>query len=243
MEEKNRERLRAASTRLIQAVGKDQNKALQVLPYVEAISSSLFQQQIQNHQIFQPTLQYIQQQSQKSQQPDEKLRIAYRLAGFNPKDNPVTQEITRRFGANIKHGELVGIAQAIAEKAQIKLDRDAKRRKNVLLKWFAENWEIISPFLDYIVLEENNDGEEEEDQEQEMNEEQHTPEHNIPMQQTSIQPIVSPTQYQPLISLPQMQATLQVNPIQTHPLSQHMPQQIQQISLPLQSSILDSQRK
>ena len=161
MEEKNRERLRAASTRLIQAVGKDQKKALLVLPYVEAISSSLYQQQIQNqHQMFQPAIQMIQQQQlQKVAQQDEKMRIAYRLAGFNPKDNPVTQEITRRFGSNIKHGELVGIAQAIADKAQIKLDRDAKRRKNVLLKWFAENWEIISPFLDYIVLEDNSEEE------------------------------------------------------------------------------------
>ena len=161
MEEKNRERLRAASTRLIQAVGKDQKKALLILPYVEAISSSLYQQQIQNQrQLFQPAIQIMQQQQfQKMAQQDEKMRIAYRLAGFNPKDNPVTQEITRRFGPNIKHGELVGIAQAIADKAQIKLDRDAKRRKNVLIKWFAENWDIISPFLDYIVLEDNNEEE------------------------------------------------------------------------------------
>jgi hypothetical protein len=36
----------------------------------------------------------------------------------------------------------------------VHLDRDAKRRKSVLLKWFEENWNAIYPFLDYVVLEE-----------------------------------------------------------------------------------------
>ena len=166
MEDKNRERLRAVSTRLIQAVGKDERKALSILPYVETVSTSLYQQQLQfqqQQQMMQPTFQML---GGRQQPQDEKVRIAMRLAGFNPKDNPVTQEITRRFGSTIKHGELVGIAQAIADKAQIKLDRDAKRRKNVLLKWFSENWDVISPFLDYIVLEDNNEEEEEDEKEQ-----------------------------------------------------------------------------
>jgi hypothetical protein len=37
----------------------------------------------------------------------------------------------------------------------MKLDHDAKRRKTVLIKWFEENWTAIAPFLDYIVLEGN----------------------------------------------------------------------------------------
>lgn len=90
---------------------------------------------------------------------NELLRIAVRLQGFNPKDNFVTKEITRRFGANLKQGELINIAQVIADTAQIKLDRDAKRRKNVLLKWFEEHWAQITPYLDYIVLEDGKGGE------------------------------------------------------------------------------------
>lgn len=85
----------------------------------------------------------------------EKERIAERLAGFNPKDNSVWHEITQRFGASIKQPELLSIANVLAQNANIKLDRDAKRRKSVLIKWFEENWSSIRPFLDYVVLEDS----------------------------------------------------------------------------------------
>ena len=85
----------------------------------------------------------------------EKERIASRLSGFNPKDNMVWHEITQRFGASIKQPELLSIATVLAQNANIKLDRDAKRRKSVLIKWFEENWNAIHPFLDYVVLEDN----------------------------------------------------------------------------------------
>ncbi|EAX97547.1 hypothetical protein TVAG_006780 [Trichomonas vaginalis G3] len=83
----------------------------------------------------------------------EKERIAERLGSFNPKDNAVWHEITQRFGANIKQPELLSIANVLAQNASIKLDRDAKRRKSVLIKWFEENWNAIQPYLAYVVLE------------------------------------------------------------------------------------------
>lgn len=83
----------------------------------------------------------------------EKERITNRLNGFNPKDNSAWREITNRFGNNIKQPELLSIATVLASNANIKLDRDAKRRKSVLIKWFEENWKAILPFLDYVVLE------------------------------------------------------------------------------------------
>lgn len=83
----------------------------------------------------------------------EKERIAERLGTFNPKDNAVWHEITQRFGANIKQPELLSIANVLAQSANIKLDRDAKRRKSVLIKWFEENWHAIQPYLAYVVLE------------------------------------------------------------------------------------------
>jgi len=150
--ERNREKLRKTVTQLIQIVGRDEEKAKAILKQIELIAQHvnmmILQDQVQPVVLPPPSAYQI-------PTNDEKMRIAYRLQGFNPKDNHVTQEITRRFGSNLKQGELVGIAQVIAEKAQIKLDRDAKRRKNVLLKWFSENWETITPFLDYIVLEDN----------------------------------------------------------------------------------------
>lgn len=93
--------------------------------------------------------------SQPMEQNKEKERIANRLMGFNPKDNSVWREISTRFGANIKQPELLSIAQVLASSANIKLDRDAKRRKSVLIKWFEENWGQIQPYLDYVVLEDS----------------------------------------------------------------------------------------
>jgi hypothetical protein len=83
----------------------------------------------------------------------EKDRIANRLSGFNSKDNTVWKAITQRFGSNIKQPELLSMAQVLASHANIKLDRDAKRRKSVLIKWFEENWLSIEPYLQFVVLE------------------------------------------------------------------------------------------
>jgi hypothetical protein len=85
----------------------------------------------------------------------EKERISGRLGDFNPKDSPVWREITRRFGKNLKQPELLSMANVLASNAGIKLDRDARRRKTVLLKWFDENWTVIQPYLDYVVFENN----------------------------------------------------------------------------------------
>ena len=73
--------------------------------------------------------------------------------GVSPKESPIWKEITRRFGVNVKHAELVSIASVLANSANIRLDREAKRRKTVLVKWFEENFSAIQPFLDYVVLE------------------------------------------------------------------------------------------
>jgi len=92
--------------------------------------------------------------TQANEDNKEKHRISARMAGFDPKDNEVWRQITQRFGANVKQPELLSIANVLAMNANIKLDRDAKRRKSVLIKWFQENWAIVSPFLDFVVLEE-----------------------------------------------------------------------------------------
>jgi hypothetical protein len=47
----------------------------------------------------------------------------------------------------------VSIADLVAKKLDIRLDRDARRRKAVMIKWFNENWEVIEPLLRHIVLE------------------------------------------------------------------------------------------
>jgi hypothetical protein len=57
------------------------------------------------------------------------------------------------YGPRLSQDELVSIADLVARKANLRLDRDARRRKPVMLKWFDENWQIIQPLLSDIVLE------------------------------------------------------------------------------------------
>ena len=83
----------------------------------------------------------------------EKKRIKARLGEFHPKESIVWSEIRRRFGNKLKHGELLSIAEVTSAFARVFLDRDAKRRKSVLIKWFEENWATLSPYLSYVVLE------------------------------------------------------------------------------------------
>ena len=82
----------------------------------------------------------------------ERERIQIRLSGFKPKSSFAYKELIARFG-NICHYDLLSIAQVLATAAGLTIDRDAKRRKSVLIKWFDENWITISPFLNYVVLE------------------------------------------------------------------------------------------
>lgn len=84
---------------------------------------------------------------------EEKDRIKGRLTGFDTKNNIAWHEITTRFGNNVKQQELLSIANILSQNAGIKLDRDAKRRKSVLIKWFNENWNYLAPFLQFVVLE------------------------------------------------------------------------------------------
>ena len=98
----------------------------------------------------------------------EKRRIAMRLRGFNPKDNQAWYQITQKFGTNIKQPELLSIAEVCANSAGIKLDRDAKRRKSVLVKWFQENWMRIQPYLNFVILEDINKTQPQPDMQQPM---------------------------------------------------------------------------
>lgn len=86
----------------------------------------------------------------------EIARVNMRLSNFDVKNSNIVAELYKRFGSDIRHKELLAVADVVSQKAEIKIDRDAKRRKKVLFKWFEENWELIHPLLDFVVLEEPN---------------------------------------------------------------------------------------
>jgi hypothetical protein len=93
-----------------------------------------------------------------TEKSEEKSRIETRLAGFDAKNSFVRLALQVRYGSRITHDELLSIAELVAGVVGIKVDRDAQRRKNVLLKWFEENWQIIYQILPFIVLEQPTNG-------------------------------------------------------------------------------------
>lgn len=61
-------------------------------------------------------------------------------------------KVTQFSGTMIKQNELLSIAKCVSEKTSVELDREAKRRKSVLLKWFDDNWDQILPTLQFVRL-------------------------------------------------------------------------------------------
>lgn len=158
MIEENQSKLRKSANDLLQALKSFPDKADQVIPYLDELNNQIQDLLKEPSLILQSGNKNFLNQMQLLTGNDitgEKIRVALRLSGFDPKNSFVANEISRRFGPNIKQAELVNIAQCIADFAKINIDRDAKRRKSVLLKWFEENWQKVFPYLDYVVLEDS----------------------------------------------------------------------------------------
>jgi hypothetical protein len=85
---------------------------------------------------------------------EERERVQKRVDGFNWKRSTAWKHLSAAYGPSLKHEELVSIADLAAKKLGIRLDRDARRRKIVMIKWFEENWAVLEPLLSKIVLEE-----------------------------------------------------------------------------------------
>jgi hypothetical protein len=75
------------------------------------------------------------------------------LDGFDWEGSAAWGYLVRTFGPKVKHNELLSIAVLISRKTPIKVDRDAKRRKVAMIKWFDEHWDDVYPLLKLIVLE------------------------------------------------------------------------------------------
>jgi hypothetical protein len=92
------------------------------------------------------------QHSQKPHISPEMKRIQQRIDGFDWERSPAWLYLCWRFGPRLSQEELISIGTLVAATLQIKLDRDARRRKVVMVKWFEEHWAEIQPLLCLIVL-------------------------------------------------------------------------------------------
>ena len=91
----------------------------------------------------------------RSSSETERIRVINRLNGFGFQNSPSWSIISSRWGDNLSQTELLGIATILCTKTGLKVDREAKRRKDVLVKWFDENFHIIQRYFDLIVLEDD----------------------------------------------------------------------------------------
>ena len=78
---------------------------------------------------------------------DEIERINNQLGGFDWKKSHAWSKISRTIGNEATLPTLRVIAQDMATKVNIRLGRDEKRRKCVLVKWFNDNWSKLEPML------------------------------------------------------------------------------------------------
>jgi hypothetical protein len=77
-----------------------------------------------------------------------------RLRNFDSENCPAMVLLTELFGTAINATDLVSLAETCSYYLDIYLDREAKRRKSVLLKWFDENLLQLGPFLrEHVVVE------------------------------------------------------------------------------------------
>ncbi|EAY12996.1 hypothetical protein TVAG_077330 [Trichomonas vaginalis G3] len=78
---------------------------------------------------------------------DELVRINQLVKDFSVNKSNAWIYPRSTYGEKITHNELIRIAKIVSAYTGIKVSRDAKRRKVVLLKWFDENWASIKPVL------------------------------------------------------------------------------------------------
>ena len=78
----------------------------------------------------------------------EAERVSRRLGNFDPKTSITGKKLEEMFpGAT--HKELRAAALILGQKINTKVDRDAKRNKGVLIKWYDDHWSEITTKINY----------------------------------------------------------------------------------------------
>lgn len=74
-------------------------------------------------------------------------RIKRRIEANSGMLKQITNQFVKYIGENITLESLMFLAKSLEEKANIEIDRLAKRRRAALICWYVENWDIIRPLL------------------------------------------------------------------------------------------------
>ena len=90
------------------------------------------------------------------QTQSERIKITEKTKDFIWKGTPAAEYVQAKGWNNLQKVELGGIIEIIvkgmSQSRPIKIDREVRRRKSVMLAWFDRNFEEIRPYLDQIRL-------------------------------------------------------------------------------------------
>ena len=78
------------------------------------------------------------------------------LRNFDPENSQAVKKLTERFGRRTQ-SELLSLAQVVSKHTGIKLYRESKRRRTLLLAWFEQNFDKIWPFIEQQVVVQDQD--------------------------------------------------------------------------------------
>jgi hypothetical protein len=82
----------------------------------------------------------------------EHLEIRDRVCGFQVTQSPAFRAFQDRQLTNRKFPEILSICEVLAEQANVTMDRESKRRKQLLFRWLDANWDRLAPCLDCMTL-------------------------------------------------------------------------------------------
>jgi hypothetical protein len=83
-----------------------------------------------------------------------KLKKKKKQQKYSFQDKMAYKTLFNRFGPILRQYELLAIATTVQRnmKPPVAIDRDAKRRKDLLYKWFDDNFDAITPVLSKVVF-------------------------------------------------------------------------------------------
>jgi hypothetical protein len=82
----------------------------------------------------------------------EREIIRDRTTNFDMENSRPWRYLTNRGWNGISLDELIGLAKLMAHHTRVPIDREAKRRKPVLVKWMEDNWDALLPVADRLSI-------------------------------------------------------------------------------------------
>jgi hypothetical protein len=81
-------------------------------------------------------------------QLQERKEIDHRLQTFKRGSSRAVRELKKRGFDKCTFTELRKMGDVVAVHANVPLDRQSKRRRDVFLHWLDEHWEVLEPYID-----------------------------------------------------------------------------------------------